>query len=84
MNQLYQLVCGFKYVIMICGVYSKSIEMIGSNDMTEKQSKILKDFKEFHSGNHTVNHREQQVGAQTRAISGIKKMSIKKLAEDKK
>ena len=53
-------------------------------NMTEKQSKILKDFKEFHSGNHTVNHREQQVGAQTRAISGIKKMSVKKLADDKK
>lgn len=48
--------------------------------MTERQQKILKDFKEFHSGNHTTNHREIQIGAQRRAISGIKKMSVKKLS----
>lgn len=52
--------------------------------MIKKESKILKDFKTFHSGNHTVNHREQQVGAQERAISGIKKMSVKKLVTNEK
>lgn len=47
--------------------------------MTERHIKMLKDFKEFHSGNHTTNHREMQIGAQKRAISGIKKMSTKRL-----
>lgn len=51
--------------------------------MTERQRKMLNDFKEFHSGNHTTNHREMQIGAQKRAISGIKKMSVKKLASCK-
>lgn len=51
--------------------------------MTERHNKMLKDFKEFHAGNHTTNHRERQIGAQTRAISGIKKMSVKKLASSK-
>lgn len=51
--------------------------------MTERQIKMLKDFKEFHSGNHTTNHREKQIGAQSRAISGIKKMSVKRLAQVK-
>lgn len=51
--------------------------------MTEKQRKILSDFKEFHSGNHTTNHREIQIGAQKRAISGIKKMSVKRLSSGK-
>lgn len=47
--------------------------------MTERHIKMLNDFKEFHLGNHTTNHRERQIGAQKRAISGIKKMSIKRL-----
>ena len=49
------------------------------NGLTEKQIKMLNDFKEFHAGNHTTNHREKKCGAQTRAISGIKKMSVKRL-----
>ena len=51
--------------------------------MTERNIKMLKDFKEFHLGNHTTNHREKQISAQSRAISGIKKMSIKRLAQIK-
>ncbi len=51
--------------------------------MTKEQRKMLDDFKVFHAGNHTTNHREIQVGAQKRAISGIKKMSIKRLVSDK-
>lgn len=51
--------------------------------MTERQKKILDDFKQFHSGNHTTNHREKQTSAQKRAISGIKKMSVKKLTSGK-
>lgn len=51
--------------------------------MTERHIKMLKDFKEFHSGNHTTNHREKQIGAQKRAVSGIKKMSMKRLAAGK-
>lgn len=51
--------------------------------MTENQRKMLQDFKEFHAGNHTTNHREKQIGAQKRAISGIKKMSVKKLNKKK-
>lgn len=57
--------------------------MIGSGNMTERQKKMLNDFKEFHAGNHTTNHREIQIGAQKRAISGIKKMSVKKLSSCK-
>lgn len=51
--------------------------------MTKEQKNILDDLKVFHTGNHTKNHREIQAGAQRRAISGIKKMSIKRLASDK-
>lgn len=47
--------------------------------MTQEQEKKLNDFKVFHTGNHTTNHREIEVGALKRAISGIEKMSVKKL-----
>lgn len=51
--------------------------------MTKEQKKMLDDFKVFHNGNHTTNHREIEVGAMKRAISGIKKMSIKRLVSNK-
>ena len=44
--------------------------------MTKEQKNILDDFKVFHTGNNTKNHREIQAGAQRRAISDIKKMSL--------
>lgn len=47
--------------------------------MTKEQEKKLNDFKAYHVGNHTTNHREIEVGAMKRAISGIKKMSIKSI-----
>lgn len=47
--------------------------------MTKELEEKLNDFKVFHVGNHTTNHREIEVGAMKRAISGIKKMSIKRL-----
>lgn len=49
--------------------------------MNEKYAKMLKDFKQFHSGNCTPNHREKDNSAQSRALSGIKKMSVKRLAQ---
>lgn len=51
--------------------------------MTKEQKKMINDFKVFHTGNRTTNHREIQAGAQKRAISGIKKMSVKRLVSAK-
>ncbi len=51
--------------------------------MNKEQKKKLNDFKVFHDGNHTTNHREIEIGAMNRAISGIKKMSIKRLVPNK-
>ena len=49
--------------------------------MNEKHAKMLKDYKQFHSGNRTPNHRDKDNSAQSRALSGIKKMSVKRLTE---
>lgn len=49
--------------------------------MKKEHKKMLDDLKEFHAGNHNTNHRKIKVGAQERAISGIKKMSIKRLCK---
>lgn len=51
--------------------------------MTKEQKKMLNDFKVFNTGNHTTNHRELEMGAQKRAILGIKKMSVKRFASHK-
>lgn len=49
------------------------------NEKNAKYAKMMKDFKKFHSGNHTTNRREIENSAQRRALSGIKKMSLKRL-----
>lgn len=50
----------------------------------EKYAKMMEDFRKFHSGNHTTNRREIENSAQRRALSGIRKMTLKRLGQANK